>query len=256
MIDLHDSCRSPRLVRSTLWYWQTSILRVAHSRPVTENLQVDIRCGSLGYLLSDVCEVISSDVSIPHFWPSQRLEIDSLLGHVLDPVIVGNSHCVCLGYLQSNEKGVGAAFTGCLLGRKDTIDHRSIHCRSASVTETMGYNYINSDKAANALADFVLAFLPIVFMWDVQMNLRTKVGICILMGMGVLWVFLTWTIPSQLTLVLFHSTGICDIVRAAQLKNADSPDFTCESMQPQASTSGLSNDNSLGNALGLYIWGL
>ena len=50
----------------------------------------------------------------------------------------------------------------------------------------MSHSYINSDKAANALADFILAFLPIVFMWDVQMNIRTKAGICILMGMGVL----------------------------------------------------------------------
>lgn len=86
-------------------------------------------CGTLDYLLSDVREGISSDVSIPHFWPSQRLEVDALLGHVLDPVIVGNSPCVGLGYLQSYQKGVGAAFTGCLLGRKDTIDHWSIHWR-------------------------------------------------------------------------------------------------------------------------------
>lgn len=50
----------------------------------------------------------------------------------------------------------------------------------------MDHNYINSNKAANALGDFLLAFLPIVFLWDVQMNIRTKVGICILMGMGVL----------------------------------------------------------------------
>ena len=50
----------------------------------------------------------------------------------------------------------------------------------------MGHSYIDSDKAANALTDLTLAFLPTVFMWDVQMNTRTKVGICILMGMGVL----------------------------------------------------------------------
>ena len=50
----------------------------------------------------------------------------------------------------------------------------------------MSHKYINRDKAANALADFILAFLPTVFMWDVQMKIRTKVGICILMGMGVL----------------------------------------------------------------------
>ena len=129
MIDLYDSCRSPRLVRSTLWYRPTSVLRVAHSRPITENCQIDMGCGSLDYLLSDVCEVISSNVSIPHFWPSQRLEVDSLLGHALDPIVMGNSRHFGLGYLQSNQKGVGTAFTGCLLGRKGTVDHRSIHWR-------------------------------------------------------------------------------------------------------------------------------
>ena len=60
----------------------------------------------------------------------------------------------------------------------------------------MRHNHINSDKAANALTDSTLAFLPIVFMWAVQMNIRTKAGICILMGMGLLCVFLTWLTPS------------------------------------------------------------
>ena len=129
MIDLYDSRRSPRLVCNTLWYRQTSILRLAYSRPVAGNLQVDIRCGNLDYLLSDVCKVISSNVSIPHLRSSQRLEVNALLGHVLDPVILGNSPCVCLGYLQANQKGVGAAFTGCLLGRKGTVDHWSMHWR-------------------------------------------------------------------------------------------------------------------------------
>lgn len=121
---------------------------------------------------------------------------------------------------------------------------------------TLVYNHADNVEAANAIADFILAFLPIIFLWDVQMNVRTKVGICILMGMGVLLVFLTWTIPSELTVVLFLSTGACDIVRVVQLKNVDSLDFTCECMQPQTSSSGISNDNSLGNALDLYIWGL
>ena len=57
-------------------------------------------------------------------------------------------------------------------------------------------------------------------------------------------------------LVLLHSTGVCDIVRVAQLRNVDRPDFTCELMQPQASASPLSDDNTLGNGLDLYIWGL
>ena len=129
MIDLYDSRRSPRLVRGTLWYRPTSILFIAHSRCITGNRQVVIRCASLDHLLSDVCEVISSDVPIPYFWPSQRLEVDALLGHILDPVIVGDSPCVRLGSLQANHKGVGAALTGCLLGRKDNVDHRSIYWR-------------------------------------------------------------------------------------------------------------------------------
>ena len=57
-------------------------------------------------------------------------------------------------------------------------------------------------------------------------------------------------------LVPCHSTGVCDIVRVVQLKNVDSPDFTCEFMKPQASTSGLLDNNSLGNTLDLYIWAL
>ncbi|KAK0507246.1 hypothetical protein JMJ35_010284 [Cladonia borealis] len=70
--------------------------------------------------------------------------------------------------------------------------------------------------AANALADFILAFLPTVFMWDVQMHARTKAGICILMGMGVF-------------------TGACDVLRVVQLQNVNASDWTW-------------------TALDLYIW--
>lgn len=102
MIDLYDRCCSHRLVPSTLWYWQTSILRVAHSRPINENFQVDIHLGSLDHLLSDIREVICSNISIPHFWPSQNLEIYPLLSHGLDPVIVGHNPRICIGCLQAN----------------------------------------------------------------------------------------------------------------------------------------------------------
>ena len=129
MIDLYDSGRSPRLVRDPLWYRPTSILFVAYSRRDIGNHQVVIRCGSLDYLLSDVCETISSDVPVPHFLAPQRLEVDTLLGHVLDPVIVGDSPCVSLCSLQAHQKDVGAAFTGCLLGRKDDVDHQCMHWR-------------------------------------------------------------------------------------------------------------------------------
>ena len=40
--------------------------------------------------------------------------------------------------------------------------------------------------AVSALCDWTLATLPIVFMWNLQMRPRVKVGICVLMGMGYL----------------------------------------------------------------------
>lgn len=32
--------------------------------------------------------------------------------------------------------------------------------------------------------DFVLAILPVIFLWNVQISLRRKIGICMLMGLG------------------------------------------------------------------------
>lgn len=40
--------------------------------------------------------------------------------------------------------------------------------------------------AASVLCDWILATLPVVFMWNIQMRTRLKVGICFLMGMGYL----------------------------------------------------------------------
>ena len=37
--------------------------------------------------------------------------------------------------------------------------------------------------------DWVLASLPIVFMWRMQMSIKTKLGICTLMSLGFLSVF-------------------------------------------------------------------
>ncbi|KAL2040131.1 hypothetical protein N7G274_007034 [Stereocaulon virgatum] len=38
--------------------------------------------------------------------------------------------------------------------------------------------------AASVVCDWTLAALPIAFMWNIQISVRNKVGICILMGMG------------------------------------------------------------------------
>lgn len=40
--------------------------------------------------------------------------------------------------------------------------------------------------AVAVFCDWALASLPIVFMWNLQMSLRLKAGICVLMGMGFL----------------------------------------------------------------------
>ena len=39
----------------------------------------------------------------------------------------------------------------------------------------------------SVLCDWILATLPIVFLWNLQMKVRVKVGICALMGMGYLY---------------------------------------------------------------------
>lgn len=40
--------------------------------------------------------------------------------------------------------------------------------------------------AVAVFCDWALASLPIVFMWNLQMSLRLKAGVCVLMGMGFL----------------------------------------------------------------------
>ena len=40
--------------------------------------------------------------------------------------------------------------------------------------------------AVAVTCDWILASLPIVFMWNVQVSVKTKLGICILMSMGFL----------------------------------------------------------------------
>lgn len=63
-------------------------------------------------------------------------------------------------------------------------------CWSPQTVIDIGY----FNGAASVLCDWVLATLPIVFMWNIQMRIRVKVGICVLMGLG-------------------YFTGICAIVR-------------------------------------------
>lgn len=63
-------------------------------------------------------------------------------------------------------------------------------CWSPRTVIDIGY----FNGGASVLCDWILATLPIVFMWNVQMRFTVKIGICILMGLG-------------------YFTGICAIVR-------------------------------------------
>ena len=40
----------------------------------------------------------------------------------------------------------------------------------------------------SVISDLVLAALPIIFLRNLQIGLRTKIGLCLLMGLGVLYV--------------------------------------------------------------------
>ena len=51
---------------------------------------------------------------------------------------------------------------------------------------TSFYLLLTFTLAVAVICDWVLATLPIVFMWNVQMSVRTKAGICVLMSMGYL----------------------------------------------------------------------
>lgn len=45
---------------------------------------------------------------------------------------------------------------------------------------------LDYSSGASVLCDWTLATLPVVFLWDIQMRVRVKTGICVLMGMGYL----------------------------------------------------------------------
>ena len=41
----------------------------------------------------------------------------------------------------------------------------------------------------SAFCDLTLALYPVVFFWNVRLDLRVKSGLCLLMGLGVMYVF-------------------------------------------------------------------
>ena len=115
--------------------------------------------------------------------------------------------------------------------------------------------------AVAILCDWALASLPIVFLWNVQMSIKLKAGICVLMGMGFLLVFFLHIIsPEQYStfsrhLLIIHSSGICAVVRTVLLKNLAATDVTCEYPTPASSLTRLIVTLS-GNLVPLVIWAM
>ena len=54
------------------------------------------------------------------------------------------------------------------------------------VVENRSWFDANEDKAISAICDFTLSTLPIFCLWNIQIRMRAKIGICMLMGMGFL----------------------------------------------------------------------
>lgn len=78
-------------------------------------------------------------------------------------------------------------------------------------SEFGGYEiYSDFIAAYSAFCDFVLALYPILILWELQMALRVKIGLCVLMALGVL-------------------AGVCGIMRAVTVQDGyNSTDPTYE----------------------------
>lgn len=58
---------------------------------------------------------------------------------------------------------------------------------STHITRKLGVLTIDA-KVLSVISDLILAALPAIFLRNLQIGIRTKVGLCLLMGLGVLYV--------------------------------------------------------------------
>ncbi len=47
----------------------------------------------------------------------------------------------------------------------------------------------NTSKVISAVSDFLLSVFPILILYKVQISLQRKIGLCMLMGLGVMYAF-------------------------------------------------------------------
>ena len=64
-------------------------------------------------------------------------------------------------------------------------------------TDAQLQRIIISQALISTISDFLLAFFPILLLWKVQIALRTKIGLWILMGLGLVYVILPIEVSSS-----------------------------------------------------------
>ena len=75
------------------------------------------------------------------------------------------------------------------------------------------------------ITDLICAALPAIFLRNLQINLHTKIGLCVLMGLGIMY--------AKSRSPVYHAdppnrTAVCCTVRTALSGDLTNPDLTCQ----------------------------
>lgn len=82
-------------------------------------------------------------------------------------------------------------------------------------------------EAYSAFTDVFLAVVPIVAFWRLQLKLKTKIGVCLLMS-TTFWSVLSLHRPVSSELISY-SAAICAVVKTTKLENLKNlADFSCK----------------------------
>lgn len=102
---------------------------------------------------------------------------------VIPTFIILIAHCQPIRK-QWDPLSPGTCWPPVVLSRTSYVYGGKYHCPFTSFPLEL---FAKALSGASALCDWILATLPIVFLWNLQMKVRVKVGICALMGMGYLY---------------------------------------------------------------------
>lgn len=93
--------------------------------------------------------------------------------------------------------------------------------------------------------DFALALIPITVFWNLQISLKKRFSLCVLMSWGLLYVLhsISYHNRTDLTSASEHSAAVCGAVKTAKFTKINAIDFTCQyqSSIPSKHVSGRPN---------------